>query len=70
MIEIRHLTRVFGDRVAIDDVTLDVGKTEIFGLIGPNGAGKSTLIKMLATLLPPTSGNGRVAGFDLVRQPA
>jgi len=67
---IKDLTRVFGDLTAVDHVSLDIGVGEIFGLIGPNGAGKSTLIRMLATLLPPTSGTASVAGFDIVKAPA
>lgn len=70
IIETQALTRRFGDLTALDAVSLQVRPGEIFGLIGPNGAGKSTLIKMLTTLLPPTSGTARVAGFDVVRQPA
>ena len=65
-----ELTRTFGDLTAVDHVTLTVNRGEIFGLIGPNGAGKSTLIKMLTTLLPPTSGSATVAGSDIVSQPA
>jgi ABC-2 type transport system ATP-binding protein len=53
---------------AIRDVTLRVGRGEVFGLMGPNGAGKTTLLRMLATLLPPSHGGGRIAGSDLVRQ--
>jgi len=64
------LTRAFGDLVAVDHVNLLVNRGEIFGLIGPNGAGKSTLIKMLTTLLPPSSGTATVAGYDIVREPA
>jgi ABC-2 type transport system ATP-binding protein len=64
------LTRKFGDLTAVDQVTLTINQGEIFGLIGPNGAGKSTLIKMLTTLLPPTSGSATVASCDIVRQPA
>ena len=64
------LTRRFGDVVAVDRASLTVLRGEIFGLIGPNGAGKSTLIKMLTTLLPPTSGSAIVAGFDVAAQPA
>jgi ABC-type molybdenum transport system ATPase subunit/photorepair protein PhrA len=69
-VDIRDLTRRFGDIVAVDRATVAIEQAEIFGLIGPNGAGKSTLIKMLTTLLPPTSGSATVAGFDIVRQPA
>ena len=64
------LTRRFGDLTAVDQLSLTVGEGEIFGLIGPNGAGKTTSIKMLTTLLPPTSGTAEVAGFDIVREPA
>lgn len=69
-IDVRNLTRRFGDIIAVDQATLAAEQGEIFGLIGPNGAGKSTLIKMLTTLLPPTSGSATVAGFDIVRRPA
>jgi ABC-2 type transport system ATP-binding protein len=64
------LTRRFGKFTAVDDASLEVPQREIFGLIGPNGAGKSTMIKMLTTLLPPTSGRAWVAGFDVIREAA
>ena len=64
-VEVRDLTRAFGDFVAVDRVSFDVAEGEIFGFLGPNGAGKTTTIKMLTGLLAPTSGTGRVAGFDL-----
>lgn len=70
VLETEALTRDFGDFRAVDAVTLSVLRGEIFGLIGPNGAGKSTLVKMLTTLLPPTSGRARVAGFDVVAEAA
>jgi ABC-2 type transport system ATP-binding protein len=70
IIETHALTKRFGNIIAVDNVTLAVEEQEIFGLIGPNGAGKSTLIKMLITLLPPTSGSAQVAGFDVRIQPA
>jgi len=70
VVEIAALTRKFGDLVAVDAVTLTVQRGEIFGLIGPNGAGKSTLIRMLTTLLPPTGGTAKIAGFDIVIAPA
>ncbi len=66
-IAVERLTRAFGDRVVVRDVSFAVRPGEIFGLIGPNGAGKSTLVKMLTTMLPPTSGSARIAGFDIVR---
>ena len=68
-VEMRALTRRFGPVAAVDRLTLDVPVASIFGLLGPNGAGKSTTIKMLATLLPPTQGTARVAGFDIIRHP-
>jgi ABC-2 type transport system ATP-binding protein len=69
-VQISGLTRTFSHQTVVDQVTLTIHQGEIFGLIGPNGAGKSTLIKMLTTLLPPTSGTATIAGFDIVRQPA
>ena len=65
----RNLTKRFGNFVATDDVTFDVGKGEVFGLLGPNGAGKSTTFKMLCGLLEPSSGEARVAGHDLRHAP-
>lgn len=64
------LTRKFGEMTAVDRISLTIEQGEIFGLIGPNGAGKSTLIKMLTTLLPPTSGTAVVAGYDIRAKPA
>ena len=62
------LVRHFGDVKAVDGVDLEVHQGEIFGFLGPNGAGKSTVIRMLTTLLKPTSGSAQVAGFDIVTQ--
>ena len=70
ILETTALTRCFGQLKAVDALTLSVETNEVFGLLGPNGAGKSTVIKMLTTLLPPTSGTATIAGFDLVRQAA
>jgi ABC-2 type transport system ATP-binding protein len=67
-IEVENLTKRFGDFVAVDSLNFSVGHGEIFGLLGPNGAGKSTLIRMLTTLVPPTSGTARVNGFDIARE--
>ena len=69
-IETLDLTRRFGEMTAADHVNLRVPYGAIFGLLGPNGAGKSTTIKMLTTLLEPSSGTARVAGFDIVSTPA
>jgi ABC-2 type transport system ATP-binding protein len=69
VIHIDHLTKAFKQLTAVNDAALDVERAEIFGLIGPNGAGKSTLIKMLTTLLPPTSGDAAIAGFSICKQP-
>jgi len=63
-----ELTKKFGDFFAVDHISFEVAEGEIFGLIGPNGAGKSTAIKMLTTLLPPTSGTATVAGCDIIRE--
>lgn len=68
VLETRSLTRRFDGRVAVDELTITVQGGELFALLGPNGAGKTTIIKMLTTLLPPTSGSARVAGFDIVHQ--
>jgi ABC-2 type transport system ATP-binding protein len=69
-VEALALTRRFGDVVAVSSLDLAIPAGIIFGLLGPNGAGKSTTIKMLTTLLPPTSGTARVAGFDVIREPS
>ena len=64
-----ELTRRFGTLTAVDHIRLQVSYGEIFGLLGANGAGKSTLIKMLTTLLPPTSGTAEVGGCDIIQSP-
>ena len=72
IIEVKNLVKVFHSRgrtiKAVDDISFDVDKGEIFGMIGPNGAGKSTTFSMLTTLLKPTSGSIKVAGFDVEKQ--
>src|SRR5215213_6527810 len=68
ILETQALTRRFGGLTAVDALTISVERGEVFGLLGPNGAGKTTLIRMLTTLLPPTSGVARVAGFDVAKQ--
>ena len=68
MIETRGLTKHFKDVRAVDGIDLSVARGELVALLGPNGAGKSTTLRMLTTLIPPTSGTASVAGFDVVRQ--
>jgi ABC-2 type transport system ATP-binding protein len=68
-VEVKNLTKRFGDFCAVDSLNFTVDSGEIFGLLGPNGAGKSTLIRMLTTLVLPTSGMARVNGFDVVQSP-
>ena len=68
-IDVRHLVRRFGAFVAVDDVSFDVRRGEIFGFLGANGAGKSTTIRMLCGLLTPTSGTALVGGVDVARDP-
>jgi ABC-2 type transport system ATP-binding protein len=67
-IEVRGLTKRYDDLTAVDDVSFDVTRGEIFGFLGPNGAGKSTTIKMLCTLVKPTGGTASVAGHDIRRE--
>ena len=67
-IEVRQIVKRFGDFTAVKDISFTVAEGEIFGLLGPNGAGKSTLIRILTTLLPPTSGTAAVNGFDIIRE--
>ena len=67
-IDVRNIVKKFGDFTAVNGITFEVEEGEIFGLLGPNGAGKSTLIRILVTLLPPTSGTAFVNGFDVVKE--
>ena len=73
IIRIDHITKIFYEKnrtvTAVDDITLDVMRGEIFGLLGPNGAGKSTLIRVLTTLLRPTSGTACVDTYDIIHDP-
>ncbi len=68
-IQVTDLTKRFGRFLAVDRVSFQVRRGEIFGFLGPNGSGKSTTIRMLCGILLPTSGTGTVAGFDVARQP-
>jgi len=65
MIEVQNLTRVFGDKVAIDNISFQVDKGEILGFLGPNAAGKTTTMRILTCYLPATSGTAKVAGYDI-----
>jgi ABC-2 type transport system ATP-binding protein len=67
-IDVQNIVKRFGDFTAVKGISFQVEAGEIFGLLGPNGAGKSTLIRMMTTLIPPTSGTAVVSGFDITRQ--
>lgn len=69
VISVNGLTKKFGNFVAVDNISFDVAKGEIFGFLGANGAGKTTAMRMLCGLSLPTSGSGSVAGYDISRQP-
>jgi ABC-2 type transport system ATP-binding protein len=69
IIEVRQLTKAYGDFIAVDGIDFDVQEREIFGFLGPNGAGKTTTINMLATLLRPTQGTATLAGYDIRTHP-
>ncbi len=68
VIHTENLNKTFGNFTAVDNISFEVGKGEIFGFLGANGAGKTTAIKMLCGLLTPTSGKATVAGFDIFKQ--
>ena len=68
IIDVRGLTRRFGEQVAVDGVTFSVHAGEVFAFLGPNGSGKSTTIRMLCGILAPTAGEGRVLGFDIAAE--
>jgi ABC-2 type transport system ATP-binding protein len=68
-LELKALTRRFGDEVAVDALTLDVARGELFGMVGPDGAGKTTTLRMLAGVLPPTAGDALVLGTSVARDP-
>ncbi|HEY5119502.1 MAG TPA: ABC transporter ATP-binding protein [Anaerolineales bacterium] len=69
LIETKNLVKLFGDKTAVNNISFDVRGGEVFGFLGPNGAGKTTTIKMIVGLLQPTSGNVKVAGYDVQTQP-
>src|SRR5205823_1707483 len=68
MIELEHVTKKYGAKTAVDDLSLAVGRGELFAFLGPNGAGKTTTIKLMCGLLFPTAGTIRIGGFDLKEQ--
>jgi ABC-2 type transport system ATP-binding protein len=68
MIDIKNLTKKFGNLTAVDNLNLQINEGEIFGLLGPNGAGKSTTLFMLTTLKPPTSGTAIINNYDIIKQ--
>ena len=70
IIEADHLTIRFGSFTAVNDVSFEVGKGEMFGFLGPNGSGKTTIIKALCGLLTPTEGTGRILGMDIRKDAA
>jgi ABC-2 type transport system ATP-binding protein len=63
-IEVQHITKLYGEQKALDDISFNIGEQEVVGFLGPNGAGKSTMMKILTCFVPPTSGDARVCGFD------
>ena len=69
IIDIEHLSKHFGRRAAVDDISMGVEQGEIFGLVGPNGAGKTTTMRMLVTLLQPDKGEIRVGGHSVRKDP-
>ncbi|AAM25310.1 ABC-2 type transport system ATP-binding protein [Caldanaerobacter subterraneus subsp. tengcongensis MB4] len=69
MVELKNVTKVYGTRKAVDNISFSVDKGEIVGFLGPNGAGKTTTMKMITGYIPPTSGTIKIAGYDIVEQP-
>jgi len=69
MIKIQHLSKSFKGKLAVDDLSLEVGQGEVLGFLGPNGAGKSTTMRMITGFIPPTSGSISVCGFDVLTDP-
>jgi len=67
-IEISGVSKIYGDTVALKDISFSVGKGELFGLIGPDGAGKTSLIRILTSVLLPDEGNAKMEGFDVVKE--
>ena len=68
IIEIKNLTKKFGDFVAVNNVSFNIKKGDVFGFLGPNGSGKTTVIRMIMGLIIPTSGIGKVLGYDISKE--
>ncbi|MDH5665453.1 MAG: ATP-binding cassette domain-containing protein, partial [Nitrosopumilus sp.] len=68
-IDVNHLSKLYGSVNAVSDLTLSVKAGQVFGFLGPNGAGKSTTIKLLTTLIPPTTGSLTILGIDAILNP-
>mgnify|MGYP001015530511 FL=1 len=69
ILEVENLSKNFGERAAVREISFDVAEGEVFGLLGPNGAGKTTAISMLTGVLEPTAGTARIGGFDILKDP-
>src|ERR1043166_1453327 len=69
MIQVEGLTKLYGDFVAVNELSFGVKSGEVLGLVGPNGAGKTTTLRALAGIIPPTQGTLRIAGYDLLAEP-
>ena len=69
VLEVRELSKQYSKVLAVDRISFDINEGEIFALIGPNGAGKTTTIRMISTLLTPTSGDASVAGHSIIKAP-
>jgi len=67
-IEVNHLTKKFNNKIAVDDISFNVKKGEVFGLLGPNGAGKTTTLRMITTLLKSSSGSVKIFGHDTAKE--
>ncbi|MCL4250250.1 MAG: ABC transporter ATP-binding protein [Anaerolineae bacterium] len=70
MIEVKHLTKRYGTRVAVDNISFKANSGEIVGLLGPNGAGKTTTMRVLTGFMPPSAGSATIAGYDIMRESA
>ncbi|MFN3454958.1 MAG: ATP-binding cassette domain-containing protein, partial [Pseudobdellovibrio sp.] len=69
MIEVSHLTKCYGERKAIDDLSFKIESGEVVGFLGPNGAGKSTTMKIITGFMAPTEGEAKISGYDVFENP-